>query len=60
MIVFQSGKIGESVYDINWYDLSKDVQMISQFVVARTNKPTVLTGGKIFDLSLQGFTEVCV
>ncbi|XP_043282233.1 odorant receptor 49b-like [Venturia canescens] len=54
----QSEKVGECSYCIEWYDLPKDLANDLMFIMVRASRPSNLTAGKVFDLSLQGFCEV--
>ncbi|CAL1689173.1 unnamed protein product [Lasius platythorax] len=55
----ESVKIGETSYFINWYAVpAKNVSGLVM-VMIRSNRPSTLTAGKIFDISLQGFCDVC-
>lgn len=56
----QSELIGLSAYSIQWTDLPNEVILKDlKFIMARANQPTKLSAGKLFDLSLQGFCDVC-
>ncbi|EZA50018.1 hypothetical protein X777_11507 [Ooceraea biroi] len=55
----ESEKIGEASYFINWYALpAKNMSNLIMMMV-RSNRSSTLTAGKIFDISLQGFSDVC-
>ncbi|XP_011880218.1 PREDICTED: putative odorant receptor 92a [Vollenhovia emeryi] len=55
----ESVKIGEASYSIDWYTVpTKNVNSLIM-VMVRTNRPSTLTGAKMFDISLQSFCEVC-
>nr|AXM05263.1 odorant receptor [Campoletis chlorideae] len=54
----QSEKVGEYSYSLEWYDLPKNLAADLMFIVIRASRPSTLTAGKVFDLSLQGFCEV--
>ncbi|KAL0117101.1 hypothetical protein PUN28_010144 [Cardiocondyla obscurior] len=55
----ESDKVGESSYFISWYNLPTKIVKNLILVMLRTSRPSTLTAAKIFDLSLQGFCEVC-
>ncbi|XP_028046067.2 odorant receptor 49b [Monomorium pharaonis] len=55
----ESEKVGESSYSIKWYNLSPEIVRNLILVMLRSNRPSTLTAAKIFDLSLQGFCQVC-
>lgn len=56
----KSVKIGETSYFINWYAVpAKNVSGLVM-VMIRSNRPSTLTAGKIFDISLQGFCDVSI
>ncbi|XP_019699401.1 odorant receptor 67a [Harpegnathos saltator] len=55
----ESEKIGETSYFIDWYTLpAKNVSNLIM-VMIRSSRPSALTAGKMFDISLQGFCDVC-
>lgn len=56
----QSEKVGEFSYSLEWYDLPTNLAADLMFIMIRASRPSTLTAGKIFDLSLQGFCEVGV
>ncbi|XP_070158798.1 uncharacterized protein [Polyergus mexicanus] len=55
----ESVKIGEVSYFINWYALPAKKVNGLVMVMMKSNRPSALTAGKIFDVSLQGFCDVC-
>ncbi|KAL6259129.1 hypothetical protein P5V15_009051 [Pogonomyrmex californicus] len=55
----ESEKVGESSYSIYWYDLPTKIVSDLILIILRSSRPSTLTAAKIFDLSLQGFCEVC-
>ncbi|XP_019883410.1 uncharacterized protein LOC105252279 [Camponotus floridanus] len=55
----ESEKVGESSYFIEWYNLPTKIIADLILVMVRSGRPSTLTAAKIFDLSLQGFCEVC-
>ncbi|XP_071558460.1 odorant receptor 82a [Temnothorax nylanderi] len=55
----ESEKVGETSYFIDWYNLPSKIVRDLMLVMLRSNRPSTLTAAKIFDLSLQGFCEVC-
>ncbi|XP_011148392.1 odorant receptor 13a-like [Harpegnathos saltator] len=55
----ESEKVGESSYFIEWYNLPTKIVTDLILVMIRSSRPSTLSAAKIFDLSLQGFCEVC-
>ncbi|KAG7198575.1 hypothetical protein KM043_005939 [Ampulex compressa] len=55
----ESEKVAESTYSIQWYTLPADLAKELILIMIRTSRPANLTAGKIFDLSLLGFCDVC-
>ncbi|EZA50017.1 ObirOr5-K1 [Ooceraea biroi] len=55
----ESEKVGESSYFIEWYNLPTNIVGYLILMIIRSGRPSTLTAAKIFDLSLQGFCEVC-
>lgn len=54
----KSEKVGETSYFVPWYDLPEDMAKNIRMIILRTRRPTCLTAGKLFGLSLQGFCDV--
>uniref|UniRef100_A0A2A4J8F3 Odorant receptor n=1 Tax=Heliothis virescens TaxID=7102 RepID=A0A2A4J8F3_HELVI len=60
-ITNQSAKIGEAIYCSGWEcGISKlpGVRSTIMFVIARANKPLVLTAGGMYNLSLTSYTSL--
>ncbi|XP_076676192.1 odorant receptor 43a isoform X2 [Andrena cerasifolii] len=55
----ESEKVGETSYFVPWYDLPEDMARNIRMIMLRTRRPTCLTAGKLFGLSLQGFCDFC-
>lgn len=55
----ESEKVGESSYFIEWYNFPTKLVGNLILIMIRSGRPSTLTAAKIFDLSLQGFCEVC-
>ncbi|XP_043682740.1 putative odorant receptor 85d [Vespula pensylvanica] len=55
----ESELVGESTYSIEWYRLPNAIISDLVMIIIRSSRPSRLTAGKIFDLSLQGFCDVC-
>ncbi|XP_043488371.1 odorant receptor 67a-like [Polistes fuscatus] len=55
----ESELVGESTYSIEWYRLPNTIIRDLVMIIVRSNRPSRLTAGKIFDVSLQGFCDVC-
>ncbi|XP_032689622.1 odorant receptor 13a-like [Odontomachus brunneus] len=55
----ESEKIGETSYFIDWYTLPAKNMSNLIMVMVRSSRPSALTAGKMFDVSLQSFCDVC-
>ncbi|XP_076235771.1 uncharacterized protein LOC143180124 [Calliopsis andreniformis] len=58
-IKHESEMVGEAAYLIQWYNLPDDLAKNVKMIILRSNKPVTLSAGKLFDMSLQGFCDVC-
>ncbi|KAG7198574.1 hypothetical protein KM043_005938 [Ampulex compressa] len=54
----ESEKVGEATYAIQWYRLPKEFARDLILIISRSCRPSNLTAGKIFDVSLLGFCDV--
>ncbi|KAK2583174.1 hypothetical protein KPH14_009194 [Odynerus spinipes] len=55
----KSERVGELTYSIEWYRLPSGIINDLAMIIIRSSRPSHLTAGKIFDVSLQGFCDVC-
>nr|XP_003700909.2 PREDICTED: odorant receptor 49b-like [Megachile rotundata] len=53
-----STRVGRTAYFLPWFELPMDVVKDVSMVILRTSRPSSLSAGKLFDLSLQGFCDV--
>ena len=53
-----SEKIGETSYFLPWFEFPVDVAKDIRMIMLRTSHPSTLSAGKLFNISLHGFTDV--
>lgn len=51
-------EISEAIYDVPWYDFPMEIQKYIKPIMMRSQKPFILTGYSLTNLSLQSFKEV--
>ncbi|CAD6201193.1 GSCOCT00013980001.2-RA-CDS [Cotesia congregata] len=54
----QFGKIGDSIYAINWYNFSQKNSSNLIMMIAISQNPQKITAGGLFELSFKGFSSV--
>lgn len=50
--------IGDHIYELHWYQLSRNEQFVVQMIIARSQKPFELKGLGVFECSLETFLKV--
>lgn len=50
--------IGDRIYDLHWYQLSRNEQFIAQMPICRSQKPFQLRGLGVFPCSLETYMRV--
>ncbi|XP_039310430.1 odorant receptor 82a-like [Solenopsis invicta] len=54
----KSKSIGDAVYESLWYNLPPSDSRIILFMMLRCQKRLTITAGRVFDLTLEGFTSI--
>ena len=57
-ICFQSLKVGDSIYEMDWVSLTVSTKRSLLTMMARTLKPIKFTSGGLITLNLDSFTKV--
>ncbi|XP_020710365.2 odorant receptor 13a-like isoform X2 [Athalia rosae] len=58
-VFVQSENLARAIYSCRWYEASVFVRHGVLLILARTQRPSVLTAGKFFPVTLESFTTVC-
>jgi len=59
-LILQSSQIGYICYMINWYQLSPKSARSLILIIAMASHPIKISAGRMVDLSLSTFGNVCV
>nr|CAD7431704.1 unnamed protein product [Timema monikensis] len=54
----QSAAVSQAAYDSEWYDSPKSYKMCILTIIARAQKPVVLTAGKFSQFTLEEFSTI--
>ncbi|XP_046598717.1 odorant receptor Or2-like isoform X1 [Neodiprion lecontei] len=55
---YESTEIAHAVYEVPWYDGSPLVKTMAVVLIARSQRPAILTAGKFIPLSLEAFSSI--
>ena len=54
----EAAAVGEAIYDLPWYEHSVELQRYYRLIIQRTQRPTGITGAKLFVVHLVTFASV--
>ncbi|XP_046749498.1 odorant receptor Or2-like [Diprion similis] len=55
---YESTEIAQAIYEVPWYDGSPRVKTMVAVLMARSQRPAILTAGKFIPLSLEAFSSI--
>lgn len=54
----EAAAVGDAIYDLAWYDHPAELQRYYRLILQRTQRPTCITGIKLFVVGLSTFANV--